>query len=227
VPEFSTPAVGTRLECNSASVRQFLVLICLCSCTSGGSAGGGSSLVLQLSAPQPFDRVFVFARGTEIGGDSIATPTLLAQGVSPPATATVWASGVSFPRADLASAQTSYVYRYTTAEAGFDLDGVAAIVRVEPAGSSFAFGETMFPQDAGAYSASLALHAGVSTELWGPPGVDQPACMRVVNGGTTEYIVDANDRDCDGQPDALDCQPSAYCDPDAKSTGAQAACACP
>jgi hypothetical protein len=182
--------------------------------------------VLQLSAPQPFDRVFVFARGIELGGDAIATPTLLAESVPAPATATVWASGVSFPRADLSSAQTSYVYRYASVEAGFSLDGVAAIARVEPAGSSFAFGELNFPADAPAYQATLPLHAGVSTELWGPPGSDQPACLRVENGGTTEYIVDANDRDCDGQPDAEDCQPSAYCDPNAKSTYAQAACSC-
>lgn len=207
-------------------MQKFLLVICLCSCTSGGAAPGAGSLTLSLSAPSPFDRVFVFARGADLGGDPIATPTLLAQGVQPPATATVWASGVTFPRADLSTAQTSYVYRYTAAETGFSLDGVAAVARVQPAGSSFAFGETMFAQDAASYQATVALHAGVSTELWGPPGVDQPECMRVENGGETEYIVIDGDRDCDGVPDAIDCQPSAYCDPMAKSTAGQAACSC-
>ena len=207
-------------------MRQFFVTICLCSCAADPGAPGGSSLVLQLSAPSPFDRVFVFARGTELGGDAIATPTLLAQGVPPPTTATVWASGVSFPRADLSSAQTSYTYRYQSVETGFSLDGIAAIARVEPAGSSFAFGEAMFPADTAAYSATVPLHAGVSTELWGPPGAAQPECLRVESGGTTEYIVIEGDRDCDGQPDAIDCQPNAYCDPSAKSTDGQAACSC-
>ncbi len=206
-------------------MRGFL-LICLCSCGADQVAPGGSSLVLQLSAASPFDRVFVFARGVEIGGDAIQTPALLAADVAAPASATIWESGVSFPRVDLSSAETSYVYRYASGEVGFSLDGVAAIARVEPAGSSLAFGETMFAQDSAQYQASLALRGGISTELWGPPGAAQPECLRVENGGTTEYIVDGSDRDCDGQPDSVDCQPSAYCDPNATSAAGKAACAC-
>jgi hypothetical protein len=189
------------------------------------TAPGGSSLTLQLSAPQPFDRVFVFGRGVELGGDAIATPTLLAQGVAPAAYASVWASSVDLPSADLSSAQSSYIYHYATAEAGFTLDGAAAIARVEPAGSSFAFGEVAFTQDAARYQANVPLHSGVSTELWGPPGAP-PTCLRVESGGTTEYIVTLGDRDCDGQPDAIDCQPNAYCDPFATSAAGKAACVC-
>ena len=190
----------------------------------GAPAGG--SLTLQLSAPQPFDRVFVFGRGVELGGNAIATPTLLAQGYAPAATATVWASSLDLPSADLDSAQSSYIYHYASAEVGFTLDGAAAIVRVEPAGSSFAFGEVAFTQDVAKYQASVPLHSGVSTELWGPPGATQPQCLRVESGGTTEYIVTLDDRDCDGQPDAVDCQPDAYCDPSATSAAALAACTC-
>ena len=190
-------------------------------------APGGSSLTLQLSAPQPFDRVFVFGRWTELGGDAIATPTLLAQSYAPAVNASVWASSVDLPSADLSSAQSSYIYRYSSAEVGFTLDGAAAIARVEPAGSSFAFGEVAFTQDASKYQAVVPLHSGVSTELWGPPGSPQPTCLRVESGGTTEYIVTLGDRDCDGQPDAIDCQPSAYCDPTATSSAARAACTCP
>jgi hypothetical protein len=202
-------------------------LVLLTGCAADQAAPGGGSLTLQLSAPSPFDRVLVFARGIEIGGDAIATPGLLAAGVAPPATASVWQTGIEFPRADLASPASSYIYRYSSAEVGFTLDGVAAIVRVEPAGSSFAFGETDFSQDIASYQATLALHGGVSTELWGPPGQPQTSCLRVVNGSTTEYIVDIADRDCDGQPDSIDCQPSAYCDPFTTSGPAQSACACP
>lgn len=202
-------------------------LLLVAGCAADQGAPGGGSLTLALSAPSPFDRVLVFARGVELGGNAIATPGLLAANVKVPATASVWASGVSFPRADLASAATSYTYTYSQAEVGFTLQGVAAIAREAPAGSSFAFGETMFSQDVASYHASLGLHVGVSTELWGPPGAAQPECLRVESGGTTEYIVTEGDRDCDGQPDAIDCRPDAYCDPTATSTGAQSGCACP
>src|SRR4051812_33415845 len=106
-------------------------LLFVVGCAADNGAAGGGSLALQLSAPSPFDRVLVFARGVELGGDAIATPGLLAANVMLPASATVWQSGVAFPRADLSSPSSSYLYTYETAEAAFTLDGVAAIVRVE------------------------------------------------------------------------------------------------
>src|SRR5207237_2651427 len=101
-------------------MRLYLFVL-LAGCASENAAPGGSSLALQLSAPSPFDRVLVFARGIELGGAPIATPGLLAANVMLPATATVWQSGVMFPRADLPSPETSYLYRYESVEAGFVL----------------------------------------------------------------------------------------------------------
>lgn len=179
---------------------------------------------VDVTASSPFSELAVMvglADTASSTGQAILTPGLLAAGAQPPAHFDfAYALVLDQP---VAPAATSYRWLHVEAPIDPSSYGVIAALGSDVIGAGWSSLEAPPPQLSSTtdvvYGAALIAAPSPTLELWGV----NATCLRAVDGGgVTHYLIaDANDDDCDGIPNATDCEPTTYCETTV------AACTCP
>ena len=198
-------------------MRAALALLCFLVACTDDSNDDGAYLDLDVTSDVPFTALFVFEPGATMSGFGILTPELQAAGMPAPGKSVVVTTDDAQGIGNGQLRTTYTMHRWDLGGGPSHLDVLAVVAQPDGSLVPVAFAASghfdYAPKDGAATEASATLSLAkldAPAELWGVG----TSCVRMVDdtSGTTTYLVQANDIDCDGILDENDCQPEAFCD---------------